>query len=312
VSEGDGDGIRMNSSAKVIKYFGLTPRLELVVEQIFSIHFFEYMKDFSYSGESHDFWEFVYVDKGAVEALGGEKKHNLIKGDIIFHQPGEFHNLNSRGRIAPNLIILSFSSRSPGIEWFRGRILRISSEEQNILARIIHEAGSSFSTRLDDPWLPGLKRKPRPVFASEQLIKIYLEQFLISLVRRDLKIEKSRKPTSPLAEKTNKDAFNIVLQYFEKNLIEMSNLETVCRNTGYSCTHLENVFKEKTGRSVMEYYKIIKLEKAKDLIREGDYTFTQIASFLNYSSIHYFSKVFKKYIGMTPSEYASSVKLIIS
>ena len=59
----------------------------------------------------------------------------------------------------------------------------------------------------------------------------------------------------------------------------------------------------------MEYYKITKLEKAKELIRQGDYTFTQIASILNYSSIHYFSKVFKKYLGMTPTEYSISVKL---
>jgi len=59
----------------------------------------------------------------------------------------------------------------------------------------------------------------------------------------------------------------------------------------------------------MEYYKITKLEKAKELIRQGDYTFTQIASVLNYSSIHYFSKIFKKYIEMTPTEYSISVKL---
>jgi len=297
---------------KMIKYFGLKPELELDIEQIFSIHFFEYIKKFSYSGESHNFWEFVYVDKGAIEVLGGDKKHNLIKGDIIFHQPDEFHNLNSNGRIAPNLVIVSFSSKSTGMEWFQNRILRISKEEQNILARIIHETRNSFSSSLNDPWLPGLKRKDRQAFASEQLIKNYLEQFLISLVRRELHFTESRQPVSPLKENTNKDAFNIVIRYFEKNLINMSNLETVCRETGYSCTHLENVFKEKTGRSVMEYYKITKLEKAKDLIREGNYTFTQIASFLNYSSIHYFSKVFKKYIGMTPSEYASSVKLILS
>ncbi|RKX80314.1 MAG: AraC family transcriptional regulator [Spirochaetes bacterium] len=294
---------------KSIEYIGLCPKVELDIDQIFSIHYFEYFKDFSYSGEAHDFWEFVYVDKGAIEALGGNSKYNLIKGDIIFHQPNEFHNLNSNGRIAPNLVIISFSTKSSGITWFRNKVLRISNEEKNLLARIIHEAGNAFSSELNDPWLPGLKRKKKQIFASEHLIKLYLEQFLIGLVRRELHITESSEPISPLREKTNNDAFSIVIGYFEKNILEMSNLETVCRETGYSCTHLENVFKEKTGRSVMEYYKIIKLERAKDLIREGDYSFTQIASFLNYSSIHYFSKIFKKYIGMTPSEYSSSVKL---
>jgi AraC-like DNA-binding protein len=76
---------------------------------------------------------------------------------------------------------------------------------------------------------------------------------------------------------------------------------TVYSETRYSCTYIQNVFKEITGRSVMEYYKITKLEKAKDLIREGDYTFTEISSTLNYSSLHYFSKIFKKYKGESRS-----------
>jgi len=294
---------------KQIEYFGVQLREEFVIEQIFSIHYIEYLKDFSYPGETHDFWEFVYVDKGAIEALGGVRKYNLIKGDIIFHQPNEFHNLNSNGRIAPNLVIVSFSTKSSGIERFREKVLRISNEEKNLLARIIHEAENAFSSKLNDPWLPGLKRREQQVFASEHLIKLYLEQFLIGLVRAEMHISENSEPISPLKEKSNKDAFNQVIKYFEKNILVMPNLDTVCRETGYSCTHLENVFKEKTGRSVMEYYKIMKLEQAKDLIREGDYSFTQIASSLNYSSIHYFSKIFKKYIGMTPSEYSSSVKL---
>ena len=114
---------------------------------------------------------------------------------------------------------------------------------------------------------------------------------------------------TPLREKTDKDAFNRVVAYIDNNLIDMPNLKTICHTTGFSCTYLEQVFKSKTGRSVMEYCKITKLERAKELMREGDYTFTQIASVLNYSSIHYFSKIFKKYFGMTPTEYSSSVKL---
>jgi AraC-like DNA-binding protein len=290
-------------------YIGRVLKKEFNIDAIYSIHYFEYLKDFSYLGEKHDFWEFVYIDKGAIEALGGDKKHNLIKGDIIFHKPNEFHNLSSNGRIAPNLVIMSFSCESPGIEWFKDKVLRIGNEEKNLLARILHEAGNAFSSKLSDPWLLALKRHEKQIFASEHLIKLYLEQFLIGLVRREMHIGVSNKPLSPLKEKTSKDAFNKVVEYFENNLIEMPNLETVCRTTGYSCTYIENVFKEKTGRSVMEYYKITKLEKAKELIREGNYTFTQISSVLNYSSVHYFSKIFKKIIGMTPTEYSSSVKL---
>lgn len=292
-----------------MNYIGRTCKKEFNIRKIFSIHYFEYNKDFVYSGEKHDFWEFVYIDKGAIDAIAGDKRHNLIKGDIIFHQPNEFHDLRANGRIAPNLIVMSFSCKSPGMKWFNDRVLRIGNEEKNLLARIIHEAGNAFSSKLNDPLLLALQRREKQVFASEQLIKLYLEQILIGLIRREMHIGVRNEPASPLKEKTSKDAFNRVVDYFENNVADTPNLDTVCRATGYSCTYIENVFKEKTGKSVMEYYKITKLEKAKELIREGNYTFTQIASILNYSSLHYFSKIFKRYINMTPTEYSSSVKL---
>ncbi len=292
-----------------MNYIGRELKREFIIDKIFSIHYFEFMKDYAFKGEQHNFWEFVYIDKGAILATAGEKTHTLIKGDIIFHKPMEFHDLNADGHIAPNIVIMSFSSSSPGMRWFENRIMRIGNEEKNLMARILHEAEGAFSSRLDDPWLPALERNKNQVYGSEHLIQLYLEQILIGLVRREMHIGTANEPESPLKEKTSRDAFNKVIVFFENHVTEMPNLKTVCRATGYSCTYLENVFKEKTGRSVMEYYKISKLEKAKELIREGNYTFTEIAALLNYSSVHYFSRIFKRYLGMTPTEYSSSIKL---
>ena len=61
----------------------------------------------------------------------------------------------------------------------------------------------------------------------------------------------------------------------------------------------------------MQYFNYLKIERAKMLIREDNYNFTQIANILAYDSIHYFSKQFKKIAKMTPSEYASSVKIVL-
>lgn len=295
-----------------MEYAGYKISPVLSISKIFSIHYFEYTKDFDFPGEHHDFWEFVYVDKGAVCARGGEKELNLIKGDIIFHEPNEFHGLHAYGRVAPNLVVISFSTDSPAVNWFKNKSLRISNQEQDLLAHIIHEAGNAFSSDIKDPWLPCLVKRSDQVFASEHLIKIYLEQFLVSIIRRSMHIDEAREPVSPLREKTDKDAFNRAIEFIDNNLVDMVDLETICHSTGYSCTYLEQVFKNKTGRSVMEFYKVTKLERAKDLIRTGDYSFTQIASVLNYSSIQYFSKVFKRFVGMTPSEYSSSVKFKIT
>lgn len=58
----------------------------------------------------------------------------------------------------------------------------------------------------------------------------------------------------------------------------------------------------------MEYFRKLKIDKAKTMIREEEYNITQIANILGYNSIHYFSKQFKGITDMSPTEYARSVK----
>jgi hypothetical protein len=113
------------------------------------------------------------------------------------------------------------------MNWFKNRILRIVNEEKNLLARILREAGNAFSSKLNDPRLKALVRKEKPVFASEELIKLYLEQFLIGLIRKKQHIELEYAPASPLKEKTRKDAFNRVVKFFEDNLIYQPDLMKV-------------------------------------------------------------------------------------
>ena len=94
---------------------------EIVIDSIITIHYFEYMRDFVFRGESHDFWEFMYVDKGSVIVQGGEHQFTLHAGDIIFHEPNEFHAIRSVGNSSPNLVAVSFVSHSPAMGEFRGK-----------------------------------------------------------------------------------------------------------------------------------------------------------------------------------------------
>ena len=73
------------------KYYGIQLQDLFHIEELFSLHYFEYMSTFSFPGESHDFWEFVCVDKGEVEIGAGPLTHTLRRGEIAFHYPGEFH-----------------------------------------------------------------------------------------------------------------------------------------------------------------------------------------------------------------------------
>lgn len=281
----------------------------IVIDRLFTIHYFEYTKDFRFGGEEHNFWEILYVDGGVVEVKAGKTQHTLFKGDIIFHKPGEFHSLWANGKTAPNLVVLTFECNSPAISWFTGKILRIKEIERNLLGDIIHEAQRAYTTPLDDPYTKGLIRREDQPFGCEHMIKIHLEEFLIRLIRRDTDVSEPDRISNTIDQRTKDNAYNKAVNYLEDNMSNNFYLEDLCRATGYSRSYLHKVFKDKTGRSVMEYYKRVKLEKVKQMIREGSNNFTQICYELNYTSLQQFSKVFKRYIGMTPSEYSSSVKM---
>lgn len=282
---------------------------EINIDYLVTVHYFEYTSDYFFTGEVHNFWEFMYVDKGEVEVTAGESCYLLRKGDIIFHKPMEFHNLWANGVIAPNLVVVAFKCDSPAMKYFEDKILRVSDSERDLLAKIVEEANQTFSSPLNDPNLRALEKSEKGQFASEQVIKLSLELMLLQLVRKNDVPQTNIKITSSIREREGQDVFARVQYYLEENIDKQITLDDVCRDNLLGRSYLQKIFREKTGGGVMDYFGKMKISAAKQAIREGTRNFTGIANDLGYSSIHYFSRHFKKVTGMTPTEYASSVKI---
>lgn len=279
---------------------------ELSIHHIISVHYFEYMSDFTFAGESHNFWELLCVDKGEVDVVADHERITLHKGDVIFHQPNEFHRVLANGVVAPNLVVIGFECQSPAMGFFREQILKVGQEEQELLALIISEARQCFEGRLDDPYQEALVRKSPSPFASEQMIKIYLELFLIRLYRGARQNRRTVLPHKNTA--STEDIYGAIIRYFERNLCSQLTIEQISRDNLISTSQLKKLFCEKAGCGVIEYFNNMRIEAAKQLIRNRRLNFTQIANHLGYTSVHYFSRQFKHLTGMTPSEYATSIK----
>lgn len=295
-------------------YNGVELKNSITVGKIYSIHYFEYMSDFSFEGESHDFWEFICVDKGEVGVTGGSSFNVLKKGDVAFHQPNEFHNVKATGDSAPNLVVVSFQCRSEAMRFFKKRILKIDETERNLLASIIIEARRCFDCRLDDPYLQNMPQKEPDLFGAEQLIRIFLEQFLIHIIRRysnpiifNKKLPQSS-PQKTTKNRSDNEIFNRVVDYLENNISSHVTIEQICRDNLIGRSQLQKIFKERSSLGIIEYFSQMKIDAAKEMIRTNRMNFTQVSEHLGYTSIHYFSRQFKKVTGMTPSEYASSIK----
>ncbi len=281
------------------------------IDKLYTVHYFEFSKNYTFKGESHPFWEFVYVDKGEVYAVSDDKKIHLTKGQVIFHKPNEFHTVMADGKTAPNLLIVSFECNSSAMDFFENKICVIGDKERHLLAKIIEESNNTFTTPLDDPLTTCLERKPDAQLGSEQYIKISLEWLLLDLLRQDSSTSQ-KAPTSLIKENSQNEVFDKIIKYMENNLDKQLLLSEICKDNLVGRSYLQKLFREKTGGGAIDYFNKMKINCAKQMIRESSGNFTEISIKLGYNSIHYFSRQFKNMTGMTLSEYASSVKILTS
>ena len=84
-------------------------------------------------------------------------------------------------------------------------------------------------------------------------------------------------------------------------------IEEICHEFYLSRSSLQALFKTHLNSSPKNHLLNIKLQKSKELIRENQYTISEIAYMLGFSSIHYFSRLFKKNFNTTPSAYVKKI-----
>jgi AraC-like DNA-binding protein/quercetin dioxygenase-like cupin family protein len=281
----------------------------IVINKIITIHYFEFASNYVFQGEKHDFWEFLYVDKGEVEIMADTKGYKLHQGDIVLHKPNEFHSVWANGVIAPNIVVVSFECNSAAMKFFEGKILKLSSMNKNILGEIVREGKAAFENNLGKVY-NSLVKKEEGDFASQQLIKLYLEMLLIKIIRENEAIKKEDRISSATKERMENDIVSNIIEFFNENIDKNYSFNDICVKFSLGKTHLKTLFKDSTNQGAMLYFRMLKIEEAKKLIREGKYNFTEIAQRLGYESVHYFSRSFKKCTNMTPSEYDASVKSI--
>ena len=134
---------------------------------------------------------------------------------------------------------------------------------------------------------------------SEEMICLLLTTLLLKAKRGDIKKADAKKET---------DIFLGIVSYMENNIGKKISLDDISYYAGISKTSVKKLFKEEVGFGACEYFTRLKIERAKELIADNKNNFTEIAEILGYDSIHYFSRQFKQYVSMSPTEYLLNIK----
>ena len=266
------------------------------VEKI--VHCLSFELDFKYKDtpESHDFWEFVFVESGRVLIESDGEEVQLWDNDILFHKPNSHHTIKNIQTPKAKMHFISFVTKSDLSQLLKSKI-NVPHNLKKDLFMLLEEAELSFERVVEDnkDFLVMSQNAP---LGSGQLYKMYLEGFLIKLIRfvsQNKQLNKQNENEFKLYQKMTKIlADNITSNY---------DITKLCKQLNYGKTYLSRVFKHYSGFSIMYWYNMQKIDEAKKLILEDKYTLKEISRMTGFANRYYFSRVFKKYEGVSPSEY---------
>jgi len=272
------------------------------VKQIANIHYFEFTNRFHTKKDLHPFRELIYVDNSLIYVDAENYCGELRKNQLIIHKAGEPHALACPENDAVNIIIIGFSCDSPELDRFSYKPVTLSTDLQKVLTEVIKEGRNVFLPPYDLPNQTDMKKREDYPFGADQLIQNYLETFLIRLIREEIH-------TVPLTKniQTNTKIVD-VCSYIEANYKGNISLDELCFLFNTNKTTLCSQFRQAYGMTIVDYISKLKIREAKILLREGKHNITQISAQLGFSSVHYFSRLFKRYEDLSPSEYVKTIK----
>lgn len=285
-----------------MEYCLKTFQIDMNVERIANIHYFEFSDNFHTKVGSHPFNELIYVDNGYIDVTSKGYTGKIHEGQLIIHEANEVHSLNCPPNTPPNVIIIGFECNSKALQNVIQKPISLSLALQKQLAEIIKEGRNVFKPPYDMPYVRDMKKREIFPLGADQMIKILLESFLIKLYRQTESTENEAFETQDIPSFVNE-----IKRYIDDNCTEKITLSELCMLFGTNKTTLCVNFKNHVGMTVINYVNTQKIKYAKRKIREGK-SLSEIANALNLSSIHYFTRLFEKYERLSPSEYARSVK----
>ncbi len=252
--------------------------------------------DFCGVTDCHDFWEMVYLRRGDMLYREEDRHGEMHPGDVIFHAPNMPHSLEGTGEQPFSFFIITFVCNSPAMRALGGKRIHLPEALQKLVEQIIEERQASFA----DIYMPLTALKEAPL-GSQQMLGLYLEQLLIGILRQQEK--ESQTVLYTTREELDSKLAAEVRSYLEEHLYDAVDMKLLCEKFHYGKSRLSEVFRRAYGDSVMHWYLVKRIEAAGQAILCGEGSIAEISARLQFDSPQYFSRIFKKHMGVSPREY---------
>ena len=247
-------------------------------------------------GELHDFYELVLVEEGFYYVILDGERIVVPPGSCIVFAPNAFHSDDGVTRATATVSIVSFESSSPEMHYFDNSMLTPTAKELLQLQELFEDC------RALCQHIPrvGLCVREDAVPHQLQIVKAKLELFLLSQYREN------EIRTPPRRKQYRKERFTQLSDYIKAHLHEPMSAASLAAACSMSESAMKSLCREFCNCGPIDYLISVRIAAAKRLIRQSSMSFTEIAEVTGFGSLHYFSRVFKAHVGLTPTAYAKA------
>ena len=233
--------------------------------------------------------ELIFITGGKGHIILQHKRYEFKEGTLLYICPNVQYSIRPDAKESVYGFAVHFSYATVGCNSDKWDITkdndRISLDFVQIL-KDYYQINDTFK-KLVEGWnakLPGY----------EFITKTLLQQLLFEIF---LNIRKNSQNYST-SLKVDK-----IIKYMQHNINTRLTLADLSNLVQLSSTYLTRIFKETTGYSVIKFFNKIKVDKAKELIIEGDKKIKEVSQILGFTDEFYFSRIFKKIEGISPTEF---------
>ena len=270
----------------------------LDVKELIALEYLDFEGKYRDYAERHDFWELCFVEKGEVTLSIEGEAQTLSEGELLLIAPNRTHAYASPVGNESRAFVICFACSSQALRPLEGVCFAVEGSMRDALRIVMEENRRTFCINEEEH----LAVLPTPNFGGQQVILLQLEYLLICLLRR-LSDEKNAGVVFLSGERFYADLVGVIMDFLARHVCEDLSLSDICKKMNYSRSFLCKTFKEQTGETLMACFNRLKVEEARRLLEESDWTITRISSYLGFSEVKYFGVLFKRYTKLSPSAY---------
>jgi len=275
------------------KSFPVTEQIH--IREFYSFFDIHYDQDYSFAGETHNFWECRIVIDGGICVSGDDRVYHLTQNQIIFHKPLEMHKFHVESKSGATLLIFSFSLEGSLADALKDKVFLLKEPQLHILTNLLDLLHNTLAGCQEISKIPEYKYLDHDQASGLyfQTLTTYVYQLIFSL------IDSGRISKSSTA--ADAQIFSKAVNYINNHLDSPTTVTEIASGCHISVSSLKRIFGKYAGISIHKYILALKIKAATELLANGTGV-THVAESLGFSSQAYFSACYKRETGISPTE----------